>query len=123
MRLTIWILIPILVIGTGVWLLMLRMPGASHLGAAAPLTQREVVLRDSLRVDVEKLAGAIGERNLIRYQALTAAANYLEKGLVDAGYKVDRNEFEVSTPYGPRPAANLIGELKGIERPEEIVII
>src|SRR5579864_5335521 len=112
MRLTMWILIPILVIGTGAWVLMLRMPGTNHSGAAAPLTQREVVLRDSLRRDVEKLAGEIGERNLVRYEALSTAADYLEQGLTEAGYKVERNAFEVATPQGPRSTHNLIVELK-----------
>jgi hypothetical protein len=118
-----WILIPILVVGTGVWLLMLRMPGTNHSGAAAPLNQREVVLRDRLRREVEKLAGEIGERNLVRYEALTDAANYLERGLTEAGYKVERNEFVVATPNGPRSTSNLIAELKGNTRPEEIVIV
>jgi hypothetical protein len=54
--------------------------GTNHSGAAAPLTQREIVLRDSLRRDVQKLAGEIGERNLVHYEALSAAANYLEQG-------------------------------------------
>src|SRR5437667_11590513 len=111
MRFTIWVLIPILVIGTGVWWLMLRMPGKSHSGAAAPLTQREAALRDSLRRDVEKLAGEIGERNLIRYEALTAAANFLEQELAAAGYQVEQNRFAVSTPHWPRSTYNLIAEL------------
>ncbi|MBK5291143.1 MAG: M28 family peptidase [Acidobacteriia bacterium] len=102
---------------------MLRMPGTSHSGAAAPLTQREVMLRDSLRRDVEKLAGEIGERNLIRYEALTAASSYLEQGLTAAGYTVEQNKFEVATPQGPRSAYNLIAELKGAQRPSEIVIV
>jgi Zn-dependent M28 family amino/carboxypeptidase len=123
MRLTVWILIPILVIGAGVWLLMLRMPGTSHSGAAAPLTQREEMLRDSLRQDVTKLAGEIGERNLARYEALTAAATYLEQQLTEAGYTVERNGFEVSTPDGPRSTSNVIAELKGARKPSEIVII
>ena len=118
-----WILIPILVIGTGAWWLMLRMPGSSHTGAAAPLTEREMVLRDSLRRDVEKLAGEIGERNLVRFEALATAANYLEQELRAAGYKVERNEFTVATPNGPRSTTNLIAELTGAQRPGEIVII
>jgi len=99
------------------------MPGTSHSGAAAPLTQREVVLRDSLRRDVEKLAGEIGERNLVKYEALTAAANYLDAELTQIGYKVERNDFEVSTPNGPRSTSNLIAEWKGAQKPSEIVII
>ena len=59
MRFAIWILIPILAIASGVWFVMLRMPGTRYVGAAAPLTQREVELRDSLRRDVETLAGEI----------------------------------------------------------------
>src|SRR6478672_208560 len=110
MRLTIWILIPILVIGTGVWWLMLRMPGTTHSGAAAPLTKREMALRDSLHRDVDKLAGEIGERNLVHYDALTTAANYLGRELLDAGYQVERNEFTVATPHGPRSTTNLIVE-------------
>src|SRR5258706_12994141 len=98
---------------------MLRMPGTNHSGAAEPLTQREVVLRDSLRRDVEKLAGEIGERNLIHYEALTAAANYLEQGLAGAGYKVEQNKFPVATPQGSRSTHNLIAELKGARRPTE----
>jgi len=123
MRLTVWILIPILVIGAGVWFLMLRMPGTSHSGAAAPLTQREEMLRDSLRRNVTNLAGEIGERNLIRYEALSAAAIYLEQQLTEAGYKVERNDFEVSTPNGQRSTSNLIAELKGAQKPSEIVVI
>jgi len=123
MRLTISILIPILAIGTEVWRLMLRMPGANHSGAAAPLTQREAELRDSLRKDMEKLAGEIGERNLVRCEALAAAATYLEQGLTEAGYKVERNAFEGATPKGPRSTYNLIAELKGTQRPEEIVVV
>ena len=123
MRLAIWILIPILAIGTGVWWLMLRMPGKNHTGAVAPLTEREMVLRDGLRRDVEKLAGEIGERNLIRYEALTVTANYVEAELTHADYNVERNEFTVATPNGPRSTTNLIVELKGAQRPDEVVII
>jgi len=123
MRLTIWILIPILVIGTGVWWLMLRMPGTSHTAAAAPLTEPEMVLHGSLRRDVEKLAGEIGERNLVHYEALTTAANYLETDLVQTGHKVERNEFTAATPKGPRLTSNLIVELKGTRKPDEIVIV
>src|SRR5438445_13362519 len=123
MRLTMSILIPILLIGTGVWWLMLRMPGTNRSGAAASLTGREIVLRDSLRRDVKTLAGEIGERNLVRYEALAAAAKYLEQELTEAGYKVERNELLADTPNGPRHTSNLIVELKGTQRPGEIVIV
>ena len=122
MRLAIYILLPLVMIGTGAWLLMLRMPGPTSV-RTQPLSERQMVLRDGLRRDVQKLAGEIGERNLVRYEALSAAANYLELGLTEAGYKVERNEFEVATPQGPRSTSNLIVELKGNKQPEEIVVV
>ena len=78
-----WILIPILVIGTGVWLLMLRMPGTSHSGAAAPLTQREVVLLDSLRRELSgtrpgrrRLQG--GTERVRRFDSGRAAPDFID---------------------------------------------
>jgi Zn-dependent M28 family amino/carboxypeptidase len=118
-----WIFVPLLVIGTGVWFLMLRMPGAQYSGVAAALTGTHQQLRDSLRVDVERLSGEIGERNLVRYDALTVAASYLQQRLTEAGYKVARNEFEVATPNGQRSTYNLIAELRGAQHPEEIVVV
>src|SRR5512143_1541889 len=123
MRFMIWTVILSLPIVTWAWWVMIRMPGRSHSEAAPPLTQQEALLRDSLRRDVEKLAGEIGERNLARYEALTASAAYLEKALAEAGYAVERNPVEAVTPNGPRSAANLIVELKGTQRPEEVVIL
>jgi Zn-dependent M28 family amino/carboxypeptidase len=123
MRLVILILLPALAIGSGVWMVMLRMPGKSHSGAAAPLTQREAMRSDSLRKDVEKLAGEIGERNLVHYQALTDSADYLEQALLEAGYAVERNAIKANTANGSRLTVNLIAEVKGTQRPDEIVIL
>jgi len=102
---------------------MLRMPGKNSIGALPPLTPREAILRDSVRSDVEKLAGEIGECNLIRYDALTAAGAWLEQRLRDAGYNVERHEFQVNTPGGPKATYNLVAEAKGTKRPDEIVIV
>jgi Zn-dependent M28 family amino/carboxypeptidase len=123
MRLTLWIALLILVIATFGWWLMLWMPGSSFAGSPAPLSTKDLVLREVLRRDVAKLAGEIGERNLIHYEALTTAVNYLEHGLTEVDYAVERNTFEVATSAGSRSAVNVIAELKGRERPGEVVII
>jgi Zn-dependent M28 family amino/carboxypeptidase len=119
----IWTVIPILMTGSGVWWIMLRMPGPNYTGMAAPLMQQEIALRDSLRSCVQKLAGEIGQRNLTRYSALSGAAEYLENSLASAGYKVERDAFDVSTPGVARRAYNLIAELRGSRSPQEIVIV
>jgi Zn-dependent M28 family amino/carboxypeptidase len=79
----------------------------------------EIGLRDALRKDVEKLAGEIGERNIARYQALSAAANYLEASLAQSGYDARRQGYELAG----FTCDNIEVEIQGTERGDEIVII
>ena len=97
----------------------IRMPGKSYRGPLPPLTPKQVDLRDMLRRDVEKLAGEIGERNIPRYPALTAAAEFLEVSLAQNGYEVRRQGYGLAgvTCY------NLDVEIPGSDRADEIVII
>jgi len=84
-----------------------------------PLTAQEIDLRDALRRDVEKLAGEIGERNVWRYRALAAAADFLEGSLAKHFYDVCRQGYEVAgvTCY------NIEVEIQGADRANEIVVI
>jgi hypothetical protein len=95
------------------------MPGTSAQRELAPLTPREAALAESLRRDVVALAGEIGERNYQRYDALLAAADYVDDALAASGYQVDRQRYEVNG----RPYDNLEVERPGSSRPEEIVIV
>lgn len=109
-----------LVAGLGWWLAaMFRMPGTSVRDALAPLTPRESALADGLRRDVEALAGEIGERNSQRYDALLAAADYIDDALGAAGYEVHRQRYEING----RPYDNLEVERRGGSRADEIVLV
>ncbi len=55
------------------WWFGMRMPG-KNVSKVGPLSADEVVLRDELRADVQKLAGEIGERNMWHHRQLNAAA-------------------------------------------------
>jgi hypothetical protein len=123
MRLTIWIVLVILVIVIVGWRIMLWMPGANFTGSPAPISAEDAALRDELRSDVRMFAGKIGERNMVRYDALQTAADFLEQQLQTAGYSVERENFDVDTPSGPRMVTNLIVELRGNARPDEIVVV
>ncbi|MHC4470699.1 MAG: M28 family peptidase [Planctomycetota bacterium] len=101
------------------WLLMIRMPGKSWSGPLPPLTEREAALAAELRRDVERLAGEIGERNVFRRRALAVAARFLFESLSDAGYRVERQAYEV---HGVE-CENFEVEIRGAERPEEIVVV
>jgi hypothetical protein len=98
---------------------MFWMPGASARGAVAPLTARESALADVLRRDVTALGGEIGERNFQRYDALLAAADYIDRALTASGYEVRRQRYEVNG----RPFDNLEVERRGTSKPDEIVLV
>ncbi len=111
------------VVGVGVWALMIRMPGTSRSGQSAMLTSQEAARGDEVRRHVEKLAGEIGERNLVQYDALLAASRYVDDTLASNGYLVERQEVHVTTPSGVRTTDNLAAEIRGSSRPHEIVVI
>ena len=95
-----------------------RMPGQSYRGPLRPLSKNELAIRDQLKTDVFALAGTIGERNLDRYENLTAAAEYISRTFREMGYAVREQGFEVDG----KTVKNLEAELRGETRPEEIVV-
>lgn len=98
---------------------MIRMPPDSFRGPLPPLTEEQRGLEQELRTHVQQLAGSIGERNLFRYKQLVSAADYLRTALASFGYEVRRHLYEISG----QPCENLEAEVRGKERPDEIVLI
>jgi hypothetical protein len=117
---TLLILAGLAVAGLLWWLgAMFWMPGASVSGPLASPTPREAALMDRLARDVEGLAGEIGERNVLHYDELLAAADYIDGALEAAGYEVHRQRYEIDG----RPYDNLEVEQPGSTSPDEIVIV
>jgi hypothetical protein len=76
---------------------MISMPGRSFEGPLPELTPRQAELADRLRRHVGALGGEIGERDLQRYPALVAAADYIGRELGGAtGLPVKRDGYEVT---------------------------
>jgi len=98
------------------WWFRLRMPG-KNVSNAASLSPDEVVLREELRANVEKLAGEIGERNMRYYPQLNAAADFIEASFSQAGMRTRRDSYEI---HGQR-CHNIEAEIPGDGR--EIVVI
>lgn len=98
---------------------MIRMPGQSFSGPLPTLTAQEADLMHSLRRDVEKLAGEIGERNYWRHAELSAAADWVETSFEAAGHRAHRQTFDVDR----RPCCNVEAEIAGTARADEIVVI
>lgn len=72
-----------------------------------------------LRRHIETLAVGIGERNVWRYGALNETADYIAAELSKAGYRPERQTYEVSK----LPVSNLEGVLPGTARREESVVV
>jgi Zn-dependent M28 family amino/carboxypeptidase len=95
------------------------MPGQSYSGALPPLTREEERIRQHLVRHVWSLAGEIGARHLWRYEALEAAARYIEAQVAGLHYQVTTQPFEV---WG-KTVKNLEAELPGTSHPEEIIVV
>jgi hypothetical protein len=98
--------------------LQTTLPGRSFGGKAAQLTDGETELCERLRAHVNALADHIGERNVERYDALCRAAEYIAARFRDAGCDVTFQEY---VERG-RAVRNVVAELRGSERPSEILI-
>jgi len=92
------------------------MPG-KNISKPAPLSPNELVLREELRADVQKLAGEIGERNMWHYPELNAAADFIEGSFSRAGLRPRRDTYEVDG----QACHNIETEIRG-SRPEVILI-
>jgi hypothetical protein len=99
-----------------VWWFGMKMPG-KNISAAASLSQEDVDLRGELKADVEKLAGEIGERNMLRYSQLNTAADFIENSFSSAGLQPRRDSYDL---HG-RACHNIEAEIRGA-RPEILLI-
>ncbi|HYE63380.1 MAG TPA: M28 family peptidase [Phycisphaerales bacterium] len=95
------------------------MPGDSFKGPLPAITPVQLSLAEEMRRDVQVLAGRIGERNVFQPHKLAAAEDYIAAQLAKAGYRVEWQTF----PVNGVACSNLIAELRGTTRPDEIVIV
>lgn len=98
------------------WWVVFRMPG-KKISKAAPLSEAEVLLRAELVADVQVLAGEIGERNMLRYSQLNAAADFIEASFSRAGLQPRRISYDLES----KVFHNIEVEIPGA-RPQIIVI-
>jgi hypothetical protein len=105
------------------WWFGMRMPG-KNISKAAPLSPDEVALREELRVNVQKLAGEIGERNMWHYPQLNAAAEFIEDSFSRAGLRTRRDSYDM---HG-QACHNIEAEIPGaqgtaVSEPPPIIVI
>ncbi|MGA2915301.1 MAG: M28 family peptidase [Sedimentisphaerales bacterium] len=101
------------------YFIMIRMPGKSFNGQLPDLTDNQIAIRNELIGDVNKLADEIGERNVWNEKQYAAAADFIENSLVQAGYKISRQNYLAQG----KNCCNIEAEKKGLKNPEQIIII
>lgn len=97
------------------------MPGRSYSGPFAPLSTDEAEMRDNLKQHVSMLAGKIGERNLWRYDALKAAAEYIDRTFSAGGFSVASQIYRDSQTG--REVRNIEAEIAGSGSTGELIVI
>lgn len=98
---------------------MIKVPGKSFTGELAPLTVAELLMRNELERDVEKLASQIGQRNIWHYKGLAEAADFIESSLDKTCYEVRRQNFHAQNKI----CCNIKAVLTGTKHPGQVVII
>jgi hypothetical protein len=114
-----WLWLAFVLAGVAGLCSMTQMPGSSQVGPLPPSSGEEAELRERLQGHVAVLAGTIGERNLWRYEALQAAADYVEQSLRTMGYRVSSQDDVVEG----KTVRNIEAERTGAVLPGEIVLL
>ena len=100
---------------------------------APPADPETAIIQQNLSRHVHTLAGEIGERNLAAYAGLNRAADYALAQMSGNGLQTRTQEYRVrpgllrrkwaATGYGGQTYRNLVGEIRGTSRPDEIVVV
>jgi Zn-dependent M28 family amino/carboxypeptidase len=108
-----------LVAAVGAWFYVVRMPGETGRGALPPISA-QTDLRRGLERHVRELAGRIGERNSVHYEALEQAAKYVEHELSALGYTVLSQRW---TSAGEQEFRNVEVTVPGRDRAAGVVVV
>lgn len=76
-------------------------------------------IESNLRIHVDRLAGLIGPRCLLKPKTIEATLGYIVGQWSEMGYSISREEYDALG----RRATNLIVEKQGTKRPGEIVLL
>jgi Iap family predicted aminopeptidase len=109
-----------LVVAAAAWWYVVRMPGETGRAALPPFTAGQTELRRRLERHVGELAGRIGERNSVHYDALGQAASYVEGELDTLGYAVTSQRW---TSAGGQEFRNVEVSIGGVDPTAGVVVV
>lgn len=104
-------------VATAAWWWIIRMPAPSFHGPTSEDVAVQAAVRAELAVDVQTLAGDIGERNMVQYDALRAAADFIDQSFVEAGLRTRRDGYDADGKL----CENIEAEIPGTN--SEVVVV
>lgn len=132
LRISVFLAAVVLFLAAGVSY-MVSMPGKSYSGLLPELSGTEKEISSGLRKHIEHLSLKVGQRNFLNPDGLRDSAEYIDAKFSEYGYKPERHSFkvDVSLIVSYRDAAengnfsyeNIVAEIKGAKRPDEIIVI
>ena len=96
-----------------------KMPGKSWKGRLPTFGPPQEQLQERLTGHVRELAVSIGERSIAKFDGMLASIAYIEAAFKRLNLQVERQDVVFEGKTMP----NLIVEIKGKKRPDEIVVI
>jgi Zn-dependent M28 family amino/carboxypeptidase len=98
---------------------MISMPGKSFSGPLPSLSPEQKQSAEILKSRVWYLSETIGERNVFAYGNLRNTTEYIENSFQQMGYAVTSQSYTARS----QRVRNLIAEIPGSVRPEEVVVV
>ncbi len=95
------------------------MPGSSFSGPLPELSEEGIKIKNYLKQHIDIIAGKIGERNIRKYDALRASAEYIKTTFCNLNYEVMTQNYMVSR----KNVENIEVELESKSNSGEIIIV
>lgn len=112
----------ILLLVFGFWRWM--MPPSASADLSEPLTENLQMKTKQIKSDVEYLANTIGERNMHTTGTMDSSVTFIQERFTSMGYSVENHQYTLQRGiYAGRTASNLIIEIPGSDKNDEIIVI
>jgi len=100
------------------------MPSSGTADTTKSLTQNQAMIADQIRKDVVFLADSIGQRNMHTAGTMEASVEFIRQRFESLGYLHETQTYTLRRGiYAGRSASNIIAEIPGSEKKNEIIVI
>jgi Zn-dependent M28 family amino/carboxypeptidase len=100
------------------------MPSSGSADTAESLTQNHSLIAEQIKKDVVFLADSIGQRNMHTPGTMDASVDFIRQRFESLGFIPETQNYTLRRGrYAGRSASNIIAEIPGSEKKDEIIVI